>query len=1176
MKKKKLLLAAGAGAGTLLAVTLLAPTLLSSSWVRNFALNKLNKSIPGTLAAGSCSIGWQQGLKCTQVTYSDAEQGLHLDLAALKNNKGLWALLTAREELGEISLEEPVLLLTVTPTSSKEQPISQENAGKTAAPASSTPTTVAQENADSFLNTMHGRLIINKAVVKIAQTGQQLEVFLRNGSLKADTAAGQLNFELTGENGQEGQVSLNGSAKIAEVVQGSLAGGDIQLKFAELQTKPFLALKPGKDGLPQGTGKLSANIKIEGAANGSLTLRGPVAFNEVDLSGGVLGEDNPRFSQLSLDLDLKKEGSNWQFPALKMVSDFGSLSLQCAYSGESFQGSGEGKIDLSLLLAQFPHLFKIREDLRLDRGELNLSAELAKEKGKLRINADVAANSLSGRQNGESFAWEHPLRLHLAGSLENQEPEIENITLAAPFLNIEGRGNLKQFSLDGMADLDQTMREVNRIFRSDWDAGGKLQLQLQLTKNEGDRYLIETKAEIAESRLARQGKEILPPSKTSFSGRLNMPRQFPESSKEAAEMSFDLAFWAGSLSGTVDGLHRKNGKISAGYQLKADLMLGRVVELLHKFDALDPETSLAGSLDLHASGYTEDSRVVLRELDSKIKDFILYQKGKVFRDPQLRLATLAPEAAPAAEKTVRPLVEAKSRTSFFADGGGFSLIDPLSRRLVLRDLEFSSGFAEIRLQQLALDDWQHKPMPALRSLQITGKSELEKLTILLQQLGKITPDKKLGGTGSFAIELTGQDSIAGSAGKGGGNTGTVEIDLDRFMYGKEGSVIAAKEKVEFRSRLHGDLAAGDIYFTTFDLLSEPLSLQSSGKLELAGKNPYLALEGAATPDLADLIAVLNGMYPLGITAEGRKKEKFSLYYPITGKKQQIDLKFTGRVHADTFVKSGISISDLLADTSMKEGIMNAALKGGLNGGKVQFSPKIDYTRTPPLLTLAAPEQILDKVGLVESLADGLLKSFHPLLGAVARPAGTISVRAERLSLPIGGKGLEQADFSLRFDLASVVLEPVNVLAGILDMAGLTGTPLQLKEKTLTCEGKKGRISCSPIKMTVADSEMIMSGSAGFDGSLDYMLEIPVTKNLVGKKGYEFLKGATLKVPIKGTKDKPVYNPEALRTAASDLLRQAAGHAAEQAVKEQVKKVLPKELEKALPNLPGLFDGLLGR
>ncbi len=1181
--KKKILLAAGAGSA-LLAVTLAAapPLLLSSDWVRNIVLGRLNHgSIPGELAAERCSVTWRRGLGCSGVVYQDAKQGFRLELAQLRSSQGLWPLLTAPKELGEIILDKPVLELTAAPepeapaAAASGPPVKKEPSAEQAAqpaPAPQAKTAADSARLNELLNTLQGRLTVQQAEVRVVRPGQQPELFLRNGFLKAETAAGVVSVELTADSGQEGGAKASGTARLADILQGGMAGTDLRLHLAKVQIKPFLALKPGADGLPQGSGRLSADLRLEGAADGSMTLRGPLTLRDADLTGGPLDKDNPRFSQLALDLDLKKNGQSWQFLALKAVSDFGSLELQCAYSGGGFKGAGSGKIDLSLLLAQFPRLLHVRDDLRLDKGELRLSAALSKENSILRLKAEAAADSLAGRQNGEAFAWEQPLRLELAGSLSGQEPEVEILRLSAPFLNVEGRGGRKQFFLEGTADLDQAMQEANRLFRTGWDAGGKLELAAELTEQAAERYLVAAKAEVAGSRLVRQGQELLPSSTTSLNIRLDAPGKFPENGSEAAELTFDLSSWAGSLSGTVDGLHRKNGGISAGYQLKTQFLLGRAVELLHKFGLLKPETSLGGSLDLLASGYTEDSRVVLRELDSSVKDFILHQQGKVFRDPELRLATLPPEPAAPAAEAVRPLIEADSRSAFFADGGGFSLLDPARRRLNLRDLEFSSSFAQIRLRQLTLDDWQHKPMPVLRRLQVSGESDLSKLASLLQQAGAFSPDKKLGGSGSFAVELASPEDLGGGK-TGKGSTGSVEIDLSRFMYGKEGGLITAKEKVEFRSKLHGDLAGGDIYFTTFDLLSPPLAVQSSGKLELAGKTPHLALEGSATPDLADLVALLNGMYPLGISAEGRQKEKFSLYYPFSGKQQQIDLKFASRVHADSLVRTGIRIEDLTADTSMKDGIMNAAFKGGLNGGVVQFTPKIDYTRNPPLLTLAGPEQVLNRVGLAETLADGLLKNFHPLLGAVARPAGTISVRAERLSLPIGGKGLEQADFSLRFDLASVLLEPVSALAGILELAGLNGQPLQLAEKTLVCEGKTGRISCTPIKMTVAGSEMVLSGSAGFDGSLDYVLKVPVTKNLVGKKGYELLKGATLNVPIQGTKDKPAYSPEALMKAASDLLRQAAGHAAEQAVKEQVRKVLPKELDKALP---GLFDGLLGR
>jgi len=1167
VKTKKLLIAAGAGTGALLGAVLLSPALLSSDWVRNFVLARLNTSIPGKLSAARCSIGWQQGLDCANVTYVDEKQGIHLDVAGLRGNKGLWPLLTDHIHLGEISISEPTLLLTLKPTADgKTVPngVQATDAGKAAPPAA----TSAKEDAGSFLNTMQVNLLISKLTVKTAQAGQQPQVVLHNGSLKAEAANGGLKFDLTADTGQEGKAAFSGTAKIAELAKGRLSAAELQLKLNEVQAKPFLSLKPGKDGLPQGSGKLSADISLKGATDGSLSISGPLSLSEADFSGGALGADHPRFSQLSLDLDVRQQNSGWQFPILKLNSDFGNLELQCAYSGDNFQGSGKGRIDLALLLAQFPHLLKVQDDLRLDRGELNLSAELTKANGKLHIAADAAVDSLTGRQNTESFSWQHPLRLQLTSSIANNEPEVERLALTAPFLNIEGKGNLKQFSLTGGADLDQTMREVNRIFRSGWDAGGKLQLQLQLAHSGNDRYQAEAEAAISDCRLARQGKELLPPHKASFSGKLNAPGKFPESANDAAQLTFDLSSWPGNVSGSLDGIYRKNGKISAGYQIQGKLLLAKLVELLHKFGAMKEETSLAGEFDLHTSGYTEDSRVVLRELNSQIKNFIFYQNGKVFREPELRLSA-EPEAAPATDKAVRPLVEADSRAAFFAEGGGNSLIDLENHRLNLRDLTFSSGFAEIKLRQLAVEDWQRNPMPLLKNVLISGTSDLSKLGGLLQQLGKLAPEQKLGGMATFNAELTGQPD-------GKSCNGSVEIDLDRFMFGKEGNLLAARDKTEFRSKLHGDLAAGDIYFTTFDLLSPPLAVQSNGKLELSGKTPHLALEGAATPDLADLVAVVNGMYPLGITAEGKQKEKFSLYYPFSGKNPQADLRFAGKVHADTFSKSGINITGLSAATEMKSGIMNAALKGGLNGGTVQFTPKIDYTRNPPLLTLAAPEQVLDHVSLADALSDGLLKSFHPLLGAVARPAGTISVRAERLSLPIGGKGLDQADFNLRFDLGSVLLEPISALAGILDMAGLSGQQLHLKEKVMSCDGKKGRISCSPIKITVADSEMLLSGSSGFDGSLDYVLEVPVTKNLVGKRGYELLKGATLKVPIKGTKDKPVYNPEALMQAASDLVSQAARHAANQMLQEQVKKVVPKELEKAVPNLPGLIDGIFGR
>ncbi|MCI5209076.1 MAG: hypothetical protein D3910_09845 [Candidatus Electrothrix sp. ATG2] len=277
---------------------------------------------------------------------------------------------------------------------------------------------------------------------------------------------------------------------------------------------------------------------------------------------------------------------------------------------------------------------------------------------------------------------------------------------------------------------------------------------------------------------------------------------------------------------------------------------------------------------------------------------------------------------------------------------------------------------------------------------------------------------------------------------------------------------------------------------------------------MSGKKPHFSLDGHATPDLASLVAILNGMYPLGIEATGKKKEKFNLYYPLAQEekeKAKINLRFATKVYADSFSKSGIDVSRLTLDTDMKKGVMANVLKGTLNEGWLQLSPRIDYTQTPPLLTMTEGEQILTDVHLEEALTEGVLKAIHPIFGALATPVGVINVRLDRFSLPLAEKGMEKFDFKAFFDLSRVALEPKGVLSNILDMAGYVDRTLTMKKKSITCEGVQGQISCSPIKVTIAGSEMVISGSAGMDGSLNYIVEVPVTKRLLGKKGYALLK-----------------------------------------------------------------------
>ena len=1163
------------------------PLLLSSDWVKDTIVSKVNSSSSAELALGDCAIGWREGLKCTEVSYQD--QGYQVDAARLTGTQGLFSLLMAPKNLGTITVDDPVVVIT----QSQAQPGITDIEGETVASAITEDSGKKSSNAEGkaskpetwFWHKMSGKVLFNRAVVKLQQGEQEPQILLRQGALDLTLASDILNLNLsltTGAEQAEGQIKAIGSAHLPSV-KGNLLDlmtADMQVTFTDVQVAPFLALAPAESSVPQGQAILVSELTVKNTEGGNLVLRGPITLKEVDLTGGFLAEDHPRLEQLAFELHLQRdEQKEWRLPELKMLSDFGTVDLQSSYGKQGLQAAGKGTFDLPVLLAQLPGLFKVQENLRLENGTASLAFELTEQDKVIHINGDATVEDLAGRQNQQSFVWKSPLSLSLNGSMAGKEPEVEKLALKADFLDIEGQGNLQHFTLKGSADLDKAVKEIGRIIRFDWDAGGRLNLDLETAKDSEERYTVTAKVDIADYRLSMKNKEVLPIHQLRFNGKLVAPGHFPEAKAEAADLTFDLSSWAGELKGSLTGVYRDQGQVMAHYQLDSDVLLARVTELLHRFDALDQETSIAGDMKLRTSGYTEKDKLVVSTLDSRIKDFILYRQGKILQDPDLSLFTTKPEPTPNVEEAVRPLEKADSKDAFFAQGGGYNLIDTKNHRLVLRNLSLNSGFADIRAEKIFLDDWQQKPAPAIKALQVNGRSDLAQLTTLLQQLGAMKPEQKFGGDAVFSLDLAEKKEdikIAGTTGKG--NSGTVKLDIDQFSYRKIGEKVRGKkakeellierQKLVFRSRLHGDLMAGDVQFTTFDIESAPLSLQADGEFQLTGKKPHFSLDGHSTPDLASLVAVINGMYPLGIEATGKKKEKFSLYYPLSPEEKEnakINLRFATTVYADSFSKSGIDVSGLTLDTDMKEGVMASILKGTLNEGWLQLSPRIDYTKTPPLLTMPEGEQVLTNVHLDEALTEGVLKGIHPVFGSLANPVGVINVRLDRFSLPLAEKGMEKIDFKVFLDLTGVALEPKGVLSSILDVAGYVDRTLSMKDKSMTCEGVQGQVSCTPIKMSIADSEMVISGSAGMDGSLDYVVEVPVTQRLLGKKGYELLKGTTLKVPIKGTRDKPVYSRDALMQASSDLLKQAAGQATKNVLREQVDKVVPD-----------LLDGLFGK
>ena len=111
-------------------------------------------------------------------------------------------------------------------------------------------------------------------------------------------------------------------------------------------------------------------------------------------------------------------------------------------------------------------------------------------------------------------------------------------------------------------------------------------------------------------------------------------------------------------------------------------------------------------------------------------------------------------------------------------------------------------------------------------------------------------------------------------------------------------------------------------------------------------------------------------------------------------------------------------------------------------------------------------------------------------------------------------------------------------------------------RTIRFQAEGGRIVCSPTRLNIGDHEVVLSGSTGFDQTLDYLVQVPVTEDLVGSSVFPYLEGTTLKVPVAGTVTRPRIDERALLKAVGDL----TGQAATKALKEEAGRLLEKLFE----------------
>ena len=348
------------------------PLLLSLGPVVQYGLTLLNRESPGTLQVQSCSIGWQQGLRCQGVIYEYPRQGLRLDAPELSSDKGVLVLLAAPQYLGAFTLDHPVVTLN---SSKKERQqhrdFHDQQLTSVVTAGSGKPW---WERTTLRLSVNHGRILVD------SEDGSR-QALATEVQLEGSLADGIINYAFDFLSGldQEGNLQVQGHINLPP--SGGALGETLisrsEMEIRGMDIAPFLAVAASRSNLPQGTGRLDATCSLRTAGLQNLAIQGTADLRNVRLFGGVLEPDQPQVDALQITFNGERDlQAGWRLNTLSLESEALRMEASGLYDYAVVLLTGEGTLDLPVIAAQIPYFLARHEKKRIKEGTIDFSLEM--------------------------------------------------------------------------------------------------------------------------------------------------------------------------------------------------------------------------------------------------------------------------------------------------------------------------------------------------------------------------------------------------------------------------------------------------------------------------------------------------------------------------------------------------------------------------------------------------------------------------------------------------------------------------------------------------------------------------------------------------------------------------------------------------------------------------------
>jgi hypothetical protein len=1126
----------------LVGVIAVAPLLIANSPLRDTLLNWQMPVGGWRIQCSQAQLSWVGSQSLTNVAVTDPAGNPLFTADNVTLDRSLLRLTVNSQNLGTLRFAKPTAYVAARPdgTNVEDFLAAVQKQQQWSAPGSANSEKIPRQvNLEIIDGTLRGLDVATGNEWAINQINLTAQRNSANGLITADgtaviagkqpAAEGRVKFRMLPA--EDGQQQLD-----------ALAEGLMLESFAPLLRK-FL-----------GESQLTGVMSLDGHATwsqpslGKLNIEtwGRMEAGEFEITAARLQGDRLQSEKLVLPWKLTLIDGIINADELKLVGDWVELAAEGSLPLTDLQNlsftqlprrnfSLNAKVDLPRLAAMLPRTLQIREGVRINSGDLNVSANAGDSEDKFTWTANARLENLIGKNGNHTIAWQQPVDIAATWVEAGTSARLDRVKLTAPFASGDFTTTENRVTGELQLDLAQLTQELGQfVDLQGLTCQGSATGNLTLTASEGDAFAADADITLKQF-AALRGKEII-----------------------WEEPQLNVTFNAVGSAAQLVPKSISTGKVDVrGARDQATLTLTAPVDLSNPhacsvtINGTGPLDSWAGRLRPWVPGIpkqitgdaTLSTNAVVATGNVRLSDL----KGTV---NQLRIRD-------GAVSVDEPHVE-------FAGDVAWNSAD---RKLISSQLQLASSVVAFRSRDLQFEFPSGK-VPIMTG-DLAFRTDLERFAaaagLMTQEAS--WPQGAAAGVMRFA---TNSEQVLADF--------TFDVDQLQLVKGSRGStprVIWAEPKLHSAGKAIYTIAAERAAIDNLQINGQTMQLAGTAQWEKPLANGPIAVSGNLQYDPAAISGLIAGYAGPAVTIEGDRIVRFEARgtLPSLSKQTHWSRTWQGTIEAGwaTATAFGLPISA-------------GKLKGVLGDGQLRFAP-LDVSvgtgklTSQPLAVLDPPPQriiipagpVVTKVQISPAVSEQMLKYVAPILAGATRVDGQFSLDlaetqiafAEPKKTVAAGKlGVHQLTVMpgpMLIDVVNII-QQAQSLKNPEKLLGAVTAPKQTKllsmnDQQIDFKVVDGRVYHRQLEFIIDDVPIRSTGSVGFDQSLAIELAIPIQDRWIdGEDALRGLAGQTLKIPIQGTFQNPRVDQRALADISRQLIRNTAGQAIGNEIGRQLEKL----------------------